>query len=90
MAHTSKGRKTRYAYYRCRSTTCRNGNVPKAELESDFVHYLQAVVPKREYLALFREIALTESALYDARLDELDVEGVLNFADYFLAIPARL
>lgn len=145
----SKGRTSRYAYYRCRSSACRASNIPKAEFEAGFLRYLEAMVPKPEYLRLFREIvldvwnqrqteaqgarrrlqrsldsllskkdriveafvhrgvldqrtydrqtakideeiALAESALHDARLDELDVEGVLNFAEYVLGNSARL
>jgi site-specific DNA recombinase len=148
-ASWSKGRKVRYAYYRCRSNACGAPNIPKNQIETDFVRYLQAMVPKPEYLRLFREIvldvwkqrhseaqntrqslqrsldslltkkdrivdafvhrgvldqrtytrqaaqldeeiALAECALHDARLDELDVEGVLNFAEYFLGNAARL
>jgi len=145
----SKGRTERYPYYRCRSSDCRAVNVRKADLENTFVQYLDAMVPKPEYLRLFREIVLdvwkqkqadvansrgrlqrnldgllgkkdrvvdaflhrglidqrtyplqvdkldeeiplVETALHDARLDELDVEGVLAFAEYVLTNPGRL
>ena len=145
----SKGRNQRYAYYRCRSSACRGVNVRKADMEGAFVRYLDAMVPKPEYVRLFREIVLdvwkqeqadtggtrrqlqrnlddlvakkdrvvdaflhrgvidqrtyerqvdkldeeitlAETALHDARLDELDVEGVLAFAEYALTNPGRL
>jgi site-specific DNA recombinase len=145
----SKGRTSRYAYYRCRSSAvCKAANISKAELETAFMRCLQAMLPKPEYAQLFREIVLdvwnqrqaearntrrqlqsnfdslvtkkdrivdafvhrraidqrtynrqtakldeeivlAESALHDARLDELDVEGVLNFAEYVLTNAAR-
>ena len=145
----SKGRTERYAYYRCRSADCRAVNVRKADVEGGFVQYLDAMVPKAEYVRLFREIVLdvwkqnqtnaaetrhrlqrnlddllskkdrvvdaflhrglidqrtyerqvdkldeeitlAETALHDARLDELDVEGVLAFAEYVLTNAGRL
>jgi hypothetical protein len=39
---------------------------------------------------LDEEITLAEIALHDARLDELDVEGVLAFADYVPTNAGRL
>ena len=145
----SKGRNQRYAYYRCRSASCRAVNVRKAELEDAFVEYLGAMSPKPEYMRLFREIVLdvwkqkqgdasktrrrlqenldkalakkdrvvdaflhrglidqrtyqrqvekldeeimlAEAALHAARIEELDVEGVLGFAEYVLANAGRL
>jgi site-specific DNA recombinase len=45
---------------------------------------------EREASRLDQEIALTESDLHDARLEELDVEGMLAFAEYVLTDAARL
>lgn len=57
-----------------------------------FLH--RALIDQRTYQRqvdkLDEEIALAEPALHDARLDELDVEGVLAFAEDLLANPARL
>jgi hypothetical protein len=39
---------------------------------------------------LAEEIALAEMELHDSRLDELDVEGVLNFAEHVRAKPPRM
>ena len=145
----SKGRTSRYPYYRCRSTACKAVNIRKSDLENSFVAYLSAMTPKQEFVRLFRaimldvwkkkqaesrgarqrlqrklesliakkdrvvdaflhrgvldqrtyerqrdildeEITLTESALHDARLDELDVEGLLVFAEYLLSNAGRL
>lgn len=145
----SSGRTRRYAYYRCHTARCRAVNVTKTDLEDGFVRYLDAMVPKPEYVRLFgeivrdvwkqaeagaaetrrrlqgklddltgkkdqlveafvyrraidestyqreadrigEEIALSKTALHDATLDELDVEGVLAFAQYVLTKPGRL
>ena len=145
----SKGRTSRYPYYRCRSAACKAVNIRKADLENSFVAYLSAMTPKPEFVRLFRaivldvwekkqaesrgtrqrlqrklesliakkdrvvdaflhrgvldqrtyerqrdildeEITLTESALHDTRLDELDVEGLLVFAEYLLSNAGRL
>ena len=37
-----------------------------------------------------QENALAEAALHDAKLDELDVEGVVGFAEHVLSNAARL
>jgi site-specific DNA recombinase len=145
----SKGRTERYAYYRCRASACKAVNVRRADLEGGFVRYLDAMVPKPEYVRLFREIVLdvwkqkqtdavetrhrlqrnlddllgkkdrivdaflhrglidqrtyqrqvdkldeditlAETALHDARLDELNIEGVVAFAEHVLTNPGRL
>lgn len=136
-------RTKRYAYYRCPKSSCRAINVRKAEIESKFVRYLEALAPKPEYLRMFRaivldvwkekqseieatrrtlqtrlenleakkdrvvsaflherlidqptyqrqvqqldeDIALAEMAANDAKLDQLDIEGVLGFAEHVL------
>ena len=44
----------------------------------------------REHMdALRRDLALAEMALHDAHLDELDIEGLLGFAEEVLARPSR-
>ena len=47
-----------FAYYRCRSSACKAVNVRRGDLESTFVEYLDALVPKPEYVRLLREIVL--------------------------------
>lgn len=47
-------------------------------------------VYRRESDRLKDEIAVARAALYDAEADELDVEGVLNFAEYVILEPRRL
>src|SRR5439155_26939329 len=54
----STGRTKRYAYYHCRRVGCSARPMPKAELEARFVDYLGRLVPRPEYMALFREIVL--------------------------------
>jgi hypothetical protein len=39
--------------------------------------------------ALNEQLALAETTQHDARLDELDIEGVLAFAEEILARPSR-
>jgi len=148
-ASWSKGRTNRYAYYRCRTSSCRAVNVAKAEFENEFVGYLGGLKPKPELMRLFKEIvldvwrqkrantgetikalerkltdlrqrndtlvdafvyrraideetyqdqkdklaeetALAQMELHDARLDELDVEGVLAFAEHVMLNAPRL
>lgn len=45
---------------------------------------------ERQRDKLAEEVALAEMALHDARIDELDVEGVLAFAEHLLVNVARL
>ena len=45
---------------------------------------------QRQVDKLDEEITLAETALHDARLDELDVEGVLAFAECVLTNAGRL
>jgi site-specific DNA recombinase len=149
-ASWSKGRSgAKYAYYRCRYSACRAVNVRMEKLEPDFVEYLEALTPKREYLPLFRaivmdvwhqhqedaranrerlqqrleevqarkdraveaflhersidratydrhvesldvEITMAKVALHEARLEEIDIDGVVGFAEHVLGQPARL
>lgn len=148
-ASWSKGRKEKYGYYRCPNDDCRAVNVRIEKMEPGFVQYLEALTPKREYLALFRaivmdvwrqnhedtrdarqrlqrrleevqarkdrvvdaflhervidratyeqqaakldlELTMAEVAVHEARLEEIDIEGVLGFAEHVLEQPARL
>lgn len=64
----------------------------KDRIVDAFVH--RGVLDQRTYERqrdrLDQDIVLAESALHDARLDELDVEGLLVFADYVLSNAGRL
>lgn len=52
----STGRKNRYAYYRCSKAACLAVKVKRQRLEDEFADYLEQLTPRRQYLALFREI----------------------------------
>ena len=74
----SKGRKARYAYYRCRNASCRSVNVRRDKLERDFVALLEALTPDRRYMRLFSEVvrhawrlkqSTTETILQNAKAD---------------------
>ena len=52
----SKGRKSRYPYYRCRNSHCRAVNVRRESLEADFAKLVERLVPERRYMRLFKEI----------------------------------
>jgi site-specific DNA recombinase len=55
-ASWSKGRKERYAYYRCQNRSCKAVNVRREVLEHLFIDFLAQLQPKPEYLRLFGEI----------------------------------
>ena len=55
-ASWSKGRKERYAYYRCQNRSCKSVNIRREVLERLFVEFLAHLQPKPEYLVLFGEI----------------------------------
>jgi site-specific DNA recombinase len=57
-ASWSKGRKNRYAYYRCQNRDCKAVHVPRGEFERLFVDYLRQLRPKPQYLRLFGEIVV--------------------------------
>jgi site-specific DNA recombinase len=52
----SKGRKDRYAYYRCRNANCRAVNIRRDKLEKEFSALLKQLTPERRYMRLFKEI----------------------------------
>jgi site-specific DNA recombinase len=54
----SKGRKQRYAYYRCQNQTCKSVNVRREVMERLFVDYLSQLKPRSDYLKLFTEIII--------------------------------
>ena len=54
----SKGRKDRYAYYRCRNSKCRAVNVRRESLERQFTDLLRRLAPERAYMKLFKEIVM--------------------------------
>jgi site-specific DNA recombinase len=145
----SKGRKKRYAYYRCQNETCGAVQVRREEMERLFVEFLSQLKPKSNYLRLFseiildvwkqkqaqatsarqaaqqrlsklvlrkqrlveafvyervidqrtyqeqldrlnEEIALAEIEERDARIDEMDVDTALGFAEFVLSNAPRL
>ena len=54
----SSGRSNKYGYYHCPNQACRSRNIPRQELESEFLKLIEQLQPKAEYLNLFREIVL--------------------------------
>lgn len=52
----SKGRKKKYAYYRCSS--CKKTNIRKEKLEEAFECYLERLTPRVEFLDLFEAVVL--------------------------------
>ncbi len=79
----SRGRSRRYAYYRCRRRDCLDVKMGKGPFESEFLDYLAALRPRREYVRLFRAIVLDAwegrqaeannvSASLARRIDELE------------------
>ena len=58
-ASWSKGRKTKYPYYRCQNRTCPSPiNERKEVLESAFISFLRKLQPKPELMILFRKTVL--------------------------------
>jgi site-specific DNA recombinase len=53
-----KGRKNRYAYYRCQNRNCKAVHISGGELERLFVDYLCQLRAKSEYLRLLDEIVV--------------------------------
>ena len=145
----SKGRTSRYGYYRCWKRKCLAVKVAKSEMENQFLDFLRGLRPRPEYLRLFREIvldvwkqrqdeaklgcgvlqrritdledrrrrlleayvykstvdadlyrreddrlsqeiAMARLELHEAVLEELDIEGVLDFAEVVATDAARL
>jgi len=54
----SSGRSNKYGYYHCPNQACRSRNIPRQELESEFLKLIEQLQPKADYLNLFREIVL--------------------------------
>jgi site-specific DNA recombinase len=52
----SKGRNSRYPYYRCRNSGCRAVNVRRDVLEKEFASLLERLAPEMRYMRLFKEI----------------------------------
>mgnify|MGYP005826490789 FL=1 len=56
---TSKSKK-KYAYYRCNNSECSvsSKNIPKNNIESDFISFLQKYSLKKEIIPITRDIVL--------------------------------
>jgi len=54
----SSGRSNKYGYYHCPNQACRSRNIPRQQLESEFLKLIEQLQPKADYLNLFREIVL--------------------------------
>ena len=55
----SQGKRQRYAYYHCPpKARCRKTNMPRRDLEAQFLSLLDRLRPRPEFLALFRTIVL--------------------------------
>lgn len=55
----SHGKRQRYAYYHCPpKARCRKTNLPRRELDAQFLSLLERLRPRPEFLALFRTIVL--------------------------------
>jgi site-specific DNA recombinase len=54
----SSGRNNKYGYYHCANGSCRSRNIPRQDLEREFLRLIEQLQPKAEYLDLFREIVL--------------------------------
>jgi DNA invertase Pin-like site-specific DNA recombinase len=57
-ASWSRGRSNSYPYYHCANRSCKSRNIPKNELETEFLTLIEQVQPKSEYLNLFKEIVI--------------------------------
>jgi site-specific DNA recombinase len=147
-ASWSKGRNTKYPYYRCKNEACKSVKCRKEVLEKSFTKLLDDLQPKPSYMRLFKEIvidvwkselaqaaevrralerklaqvsekknrlvsgflyenkidkstyeeqldrlrqdaALAEMELHEAKLEEFDVEGILEFANHVLTELSR-
>jgi DNA invertase Pin-like site-specific DNA recombinase len=55
-ASWSKGRREKYANYRCQNKDCKSVSITKAKLEDSFIEFLRGLEPQRRYLKLFTEI----------------------------------
>ncbi len=84
LASWSKGRTRRYAYYHCPGR-CRAINVSKAVMEGAFVDELALLQPTAGYMRLVkdRNRCVWQQRCAEA-VDELDVEGILAFAERIL------
>ena len=56
----STGKKSKYAYYRCRQSKCELRSVPRDDLESKFVQLLKRLTPAPELVADFMSIVRGE------------------------------
>jgi Recombinase zinc beta ribbon domain/Recombinase len=101
----SRGRSEYYAYYHCRPGR-RALNVSKAKLEGLFADELALLQPTPGYMRLLKEsvlqiwkarkvavreeLTLVRIERHSGQLDELDVEGILAFAERVLSRAADL
>jgi site-specific DNA recombinase len=70
----SQGRNRRYAYYHCPPTAhCRRTNIPRHELEAQFLTLLESLRPRPEFLALFRRIVLD---VWNTRKQDIEAQRV--------------
>ena len=99
----SKGRNGHYAYYHCQRQ-CRAVNISKATLEGAFVDELALLQPTPGYYSeaidvttygrqrdkLREELTLAKIDHHAEAVDELDVEGILAFAERILPSASDL
>ena len=61
---------TRYPYYRCRSSKC-NRNIPKDEIETNFMSLLKTLSPSKELLRAFK---LVIKDVYNIKLEDSNTQ----------------
>ena len=78
----SRGKKERYNYYHCYNKDCSSygKGVAKADLERDFIRYLDRITPKQQFFDVFRETVLDlwEDKKKDFEKDSINFERLLS------------